>query len=122
MKPAGVLLLALLPVFSHAQDVVKGREIVLARGDGNCLLCHAIPGADRTPGNIGPPLSGVGSRLSQDEIRARLIDASRFNPNTIMPPYGKVADLHGVAPQYRDKPLLSPQQIDDAAAFLATLK
>jgi sulfur-oxidizing protein SoxX len=115
-------LLILIPLKSFSGDAAKGREIVLARGDGNCLLCHAIPGADRLPGNIGPGLAGIGSRLSQSEIRSRLENAARFNPNTIMPPYGKADGLYAVAPQYRGKPLLTEQQLDDAAAFLATLK
>lgn len=94
----------------------------MARGDGNCVLCHAVPGADRPAGNIGPSFAGLGSRLSMEEIRARIEDPSRFNPNTVMPPYGRTEGLYAVAPQYRGKPLLAPQQIDDAAAFLSTLK
>jgi L-cysteine S-thiosulfotransferase len=112
----------LFPSWCFSADAAAGRTIVLGRGDGNCLLCHAIPGADRVPGNIGPPLAGIGNRLSEAQIRERIADASRFNPQTVMPPYGLKAGLHSVAPQYLDKPLLSNQQIDDAAAFLATLK
>jgi hypothetical protein len=37
----GIVLL--LPVLAFAGDVAKGREIVLSRADGNCLLCHAVP-------------------------------------------------------------------------------
>jgi sulfur-oxidizing protein SoxX len=121
MKP--VFLLALLfPLTGHPADPVRGEQIVLARGDGNCLLCHAIPGAGRPAGNLGPSLAGVGSRLSQDEIFWRIVDASRFNRDTAMPPYGRIEGLHAVAPQYRGKPLLSTGEIQDAAAFLATLK
>jgi sulfur-oxidizing protein SoxX len=95
---------------------------VLARGDGNCLLCHAVPGAARPAGNLGPSLAGVGSRLSEDEIFWRIVDASRFNRDTVMPPYGRVEGLHAVAPEHRGKPLLSTSEMQDAAAFLATLK
>ena len=111
-----------LPMVAFAGDPAKGKEIVLGRGDGNCLLCHAIPGAERTAGNLGPSLAGVGARLRAEELRLRLIDASRFNPNTVMPPYGRVEGLRGVAPQYRGKPLLTNQEIEDAVAFLLTLK
>jgi len=117
---AAVLLF--LPVVAFAGDPAKGKEIVLGRGDGNCLLCHAIPGADRTAGNLGPSLSGVGSRFSPGQLRSRLIDASRFNPKSAMPPYGRVEGLHAVAPQYRGKPLLTDQEIEDAVAFMLTLK
>jgi sulfur-oxidizing protein SoxX len=111
-----------LPLTCAAADPAKGRDIVLARGDGNCLLCHAIPGAERPAGNLGPSLAGVGLRLSLGDIKARIEDPARFNPDTVMPPYGRTEGLRGVAPQYRGKPLLSAQDIEDAAAFLATLK
>ena len=118
----GLLMLLLSgPVLGQA-DPAKGREVVLARGDGNCLLCHAVPGAERPAGNLGPSLDGVGLRLSEEEIFWRIVDASRFNPDTVMPPYGRIEGLHAVAPPYRGKPLLSTSEIEDAAAFLATLK
>ena len=103
-------------------DPAKGRAVVLARGDANCLLCHAVPGADRPAGDLGPSLAGVGLRLSRDEIFWRIVDASRFNPDTVMPPYGRIEGLHAVAPEYRGKPLLSTSEMEDAAAFLATLR
>ena len=112
----------LWPLTAFAGDPVKGREVVMARGDANCLLCHAIPGADRPAGDIGPSLAGVGSRFSEDELHRRIADQSRFNPDTMMPPYGRTDGLSDVAPQYRGKPLLTPREIDDAAAFLRTLK
>jgi sulfur-oxidizing protein SoxX len=111
-----------LPFGVFAGDPARGREIVLARGDGNCLLCHSVPGADRPAGNIGPSLAAIGSKLSDKQIRERIADASRFNPDSIMPPYGKADGLYSVAPQYRGKPLLTDEQIDDAVAFLLTLK
>ena len=111
-----------LPMVAFAGDPGRGKEIVLGRGDGNCLLCHAIPGTDRPAGNLGPSLAGVGSRLGADELRSRLVDASRFNPKSVMPPYGRVAGLHAVAPQFRGKPLLTDQEIEDAVAFMLTLR
>jgi sulfur-oxidizing protein SoxX len=121
MKPLFALL-GFFPFLAYGGEIEKGKQIVLSRGDGNCLLCHAVPGADRPAGNIGPSLAGVGARLSKDGIRARIVDAGRFNPKTIMPPYGRTSGLHSVAPQYRGKPLLTPEQIEDAAEYLATLK
>jgi sulfur-oxidizing protein SoxX len=116
------LLALLLPLAAQAGDPARGKQVVLARGDGNCLLCHAVPGAARPAGNLGPSLAGVGSRLSEDEIFWRIVDASRFNRDTVMPPYGRVEGLHAVAPEHRGKPLLSTSEMQDAAAFLATLK
>jgi sulfur-oxidizing protein SoxX len=117
-----LLLACCFPCFAFAGNADKGRALALARVDGGCLLCHAIPGADRPAGNIGPSLAGVGARLDARAIRMRIRDASRFNPDTVMPPYGRTDGLYAVAPQYRGKPLLTGQQIDDLVAFLVTLK
>lgn len=117
-----LLVLLLLAFPAVAGDPVRGKEIVLSRGDGNCLLCHAVPGAGRPAGNLGPSLAGVGSRLSAEELRLRIVDASQFNPDSAMPPYGRMEALHQVAPQYRGKPLLTPEEIDDGVAFLLTLR
>jgi sulfur-oxidizing protein SoxX len=103
-------------------DAQRGRAVVLSRMPGNCLLCHAIPGADREPGTLGPSLAGIGARLSASELRLRLADSSRLNPQTVMPPYSRTENLHDVAEAYRGRPLLDAQQIEDAVAYLLTLK
>lgn len=103
-------------------DAMRGRDIVAGR-DGNCLLCHAIPetGA-RFMGDIAPPLSGIGARLSAAQLRLRVVDQSRLNPDTVMPSYFKVDGLHRVAPAFRGKPILNAAQVEDVVAFLQTLK
>jgi L-cysteine S-thiosulfotransferase len=56
------------------------------------------------------------------QLRLRLVDASRFNPPTIMPSYYRVDGLDRVASNWRGKPILSAEQIEDIVAFLATLR
>lgn len=112
----------LLPAAAWAGNADNGRAIATASGEASCILCHAIPGAGARAGNIGPSLAGAGKRFSAAELRARIVDASRINPKTAMPPYGRSEGLHDVAAQYRGKPLLSDEQIDDVVAFLLTLK
>lgn len=103
-------------------DATRGRQVVLDRNNGNCLICHAVPEPqERFMGELGPDLAGVGARLSAGQIRLRLIDQSLLNPATVMPPYHRVNDLKRVATRYRDKPVLSPQEIEDAVAYLAAL-
>jgi L-cysteine S-thiosulfotransferase len=106
-----------------AGDAERGRKIVLDRHVGLCLLCHSGPfPEERFQGDLAPDLSGVGARLSAGQIRARIVDASRVNPNTIMPPYFRTENLQRVAPAYRGKTVLSAEQIEDVVAFLITLK
>jgi sulfur-oxidizing protein SoxX len=96
---------------------------VLDRQVGLCLLCHSGPFPDeRFQGNLAPNLAGVGTRLSEGQIRLRIVDASRVNPQTIMPPYFRTEGTQRVAPAYRGKTVLSAEQIEDVVAFLVTLK
>ncbi|WP_229210013.1 sulfur oxidation c-type cytochrome SoxX [Duganella sp. Root1480D1] len=100
-----------------------GREIVANRQLGLCLLCHPAPiPEERFQGNLAPDLAGVGSRHSPAEIRQRINDSSAINPSTIMPAYHKTTGLTRLAPSYRDKPILTEQQIEDVVAYLATLR
>lgn len=104
-------------------DAARGRAIVLDRHVGLCLLCHRGPFPDeRFQGDLAPNLAGVGARLSPGQIRLRIVDASRVNPQTIMPPYYRKEGLARVAPSHAGKTVLSAQQIEDVVAFLATLK
>lgn len=110
------------PLGGLTGDPDRGREIVLDRRRGNCLICHSVPLAGEPfQGELGPSLAGVGSRLDQGQIRLRLIDQSRISPQTLMPPYYRVDGLRDVAAQYRGKPALSAQEIEDVVAYLETL-
>ena len=73
-------------------------------------------------GEIGPDLKGVGTRLTPAQIRLRLVDESLINPKTVMPPYYRIEGLTRVAAQYRGKPVLSAQQVEDVVAYLTSLK
>ena len=103
-------------------DAARGREIVLGR-DANCPLCHVVPGAqDRAMGDVGPSLLGVGAKLRRSELRQRIVDSSKVNPATVMPPYHRTEGLNAVAREFRDQPVLTAQQVEDVVAFLRTLK
>lgn len=104
-------------------DPARGRAIVVNRQVGLCLLCHSGPfPEERLQGNLAPDLAGAGSRWSEGQLRLRMVDASRLNPDTIMPPYYRVDGLNRVAPAYRGKPVLTAEQIEDVVAFLMTLR
>lgn len=111
------------PLEGAAGDAARGKAIVLDRHVGLCLLCHGGPfPQERFQGDLAPNLNGVGARLSEGQIRLRIVDASRVNPNTIMPAYYRTEGLTRVAPSQRGKTVLSAQQIEDVVAFLVTLK
>lgn len=104
-------------------DPARGRTVVTVREIASCTLCHAVPGApDRFMGDIGPPLEGVGNRLTPAQLRLRLVDSTRINPASVMPAYHRVEGLTLVAKAYQGKPVLSAQDIEDAVAWLSTLK
>jgi L-cysteine S-thiosulfotransferase len=106
-----------------AGDAARGRAIMLDRRLGACLLCHSGPfPEEKFQGNLAPDLSGTGSRWSTGQLRLRLVDATRLNPDTIMPPYYRVDGLTRVGDAWRGKPILSAQQIEDVVAFLSTLR
>jgi len=104
-------------------DPARGRTIVLNRQVGLCMLCHSGPfPEERFQGDLAPDLKGVGSRYTEEELRLRLVDPAKVNPATIMPSYSKTEGLARVAPAFRGKPVLTPEQIEDVVAFLATLR
>src|SRR5215469_12956720 len=106
-----------------AGDPARGRAIVLDRRLGACLLCHTGPfPEEKFQGALAPDLSGASSRWSKGQLRLRLVDATRLDPNTIMPPYYRVDGLTRVGERWRGKPILSAEQIEDVVAFLLTLR
>jgi sulfur-oxidizing protein SoxX len=125
----------LLAGVAHAQDGIpqsltgargdpaRGRAIVTNRHVGLCLLCHSGPfPEERFQGDLATNLTGVGSRLSEGQIRQRIVDPARLNPATIMPAYHRTEGLVRVAPAFRGRPVLSAEQIEDVVAFLTTLR
>ena len=135
MKRALWTLLLLLPGFAWAQpdsmpsltgkpgDPARGRAIVANRSVGLCLLCHAAPiPEERFQGNLAPSLAGAGARATPGQLRLRLVDPARLNPDTIMPPYYWVDGLYRVAKNFQGKTILTAGQIEDVVAYLASLQ
>ncbi len=106
--------LALLPTTGVAADakaesvVEQGKAIAFDRKKGNCLACHQIDGGS-LPGNIGPPLIAMKARFpDKAKLRAQIWDATKANPNSIMPPFGR-------------QQILSESEIDKVVEFVYTL-
>ena len=139
MRGVVALLLALCAMPASAQEIVgdaipksltgqpgdpaRGRTIVANRSVGLCLLCHSGPIAEeRFQGDLSPTLAGAGSRWSEGQLRLRIVDGSRLNPDTIMPPYFRTSGLQRVARNFDGKTILTAAQVEDVVAYLVTLK
>jgi L-cysteine S-thiosulfotransferase len=104
-------------------DAERGEKIVTNRQVGLCLLCHSGPyPQERFQGTMAPDLKGAGSRSTEGQLRLRIVDAARINPDTIMPPYHRADGLNRVGLSFRGKPILTAEQIEDVVAYLMTLK
>ena len=100
--------LSLAPVDNAvaASKVEEGKKIAFNRKKGNCLACHAIKGG-KLAGNIGPPLIGM-KRMTKKQLKEQIWDATKKNPNSSMPPFGK----HRI---------LSEDEIDKIVEYVHTL-
>ena len=107
---------------SEVGNPVRGRAIVASRQTGLCLLCHNGPfPEERFQGNLAPELTASVARLNAPQLRARIVNAAHFNPQTIMPAYYETKHLNRVAPKFVGQTILSGQEIEDVIAFLLTL-
>jgi L-cysteine S-thiosulfotransferase len=103
-------------------DAARGRVLVLDRAS-TCILCHSGPFPEtRFQGDLAPSLVGAGRRWTESQLRLRLVDASRLNPETIMPSYYRVDGLQRVGRNWQGKPILSAEQIEDIVAYLVSLR
>jgi sulfur-oxidizing protein SoxX len=101
----------------------RGRVLVSNKQKSLCLLCHQGPiPEDRFQGNLAPDLSLIAQRFTAAQLRARIVDASQFNPQTIMPSYYRTEGLTRVSQSYKGQTILTAQEIEDVVAFLETLK
>ncbi|MBX2854671.1 MAG: sulfur oxidation c-type cytochrome SoxX [Rhodobacteraceae bacterium] len=111
-------------------DPSSGREIIITKGQGNCIACHASEAlADAAwHGEVGPVLDGVGDRWSEAELRGIIANAKMMFEGTVMPSFYKTdgfirpGDGYTGEPATQIDPILSAQQIEDVVAYLMTLK
>ncbi|MGK7867431.1 sulfur oxidation c-type cytochrome SoxX [Falsiroseomonas sp. E2-1-a20] len=107
----------------EAGDAARGRALVADRQRGLCLLCHSGPFPEEPfQGNLAPSLAGAGSRWTEGQLRLRLVDGKRLNPDSIMPSYFRTEDLHRVGPAFQGRTILTAAEIEDVLAFLMTLR
>ncbi|HWI14093.1 MAG TPA: sulfur oxidation c-type cytochrome SoxX [Burkholderiales bacterium] len=106
-----------------AGDAGRGKQLMLDRNGGGCVLCHAFADSGlRVMGTVGPPLDGVGSRYTAGQLRLRIVDSTRVKASAVMPAYYRSEGLSQVAAPYRGRTILSAQQVEDLVAYLETLR
>jgi len=88
--------------------VAEGQKLAFDRSKGNCLTCHDIKGGN-LPGSIGPALTDIKSKYpDRAELVAILVDSTKRNPLTVMPPFGR-------------NRILNDKEINAIVDFLQTL-
>jgi L-cysteine S-thiosulfotransferase len=112
------------PLTDVPGDATRGRAIVSNRQQGLCLLCHTGPFAEvREQGSLASNLAGAGSRWSAAQLRLRVADARRLDPQGLMPSlHVQRESLSRVGTPWQGKPVLDAQQVEDVVAYLQTLK
>lgn len=108
--------------YVQARHDLEARASALTGGDprrGEALIshygcggCHAISGVPQAAGKVGPPLSGIGTRVylagrlenRPDNLIRWIVNPRTIDPQTAMPPLG-----------------VTPRDARDIAAFLYTL-
>ncbi|TCK28133.1 sulfur-oxidizing protein SoxX [Ancylobacter aquaticus] len=111
------------PLAVQRGDPALGEALIGERHRSLCILCHALPsGVERLQGTLAPSLAGIGSRLSEGQIRLRIVDMKRLNPESIMPTYHALPASARIAPGWQGKPVLGAAEIEHLVAYLVTLK
>lgn len=111
------------PLAGERGDAGRGARLIADRQRSLCVLCHAGPfGEPHLQGTLAPGLAGIGARLSEGQIRLRVVDMKRLNAGSIMPAYHAGEGGARVGAAWRGKPILQAGEIEDLVAFLVTLK
>lgn len=111
------------PLTDKPRDAAKGKALVIDREKGGCLACHVMPVPEEPiHGLIGPSLLGVADRMTESQLRLRIVDSKAINPDTIMPAFHRVTGLHRVLEAWQGTPFLTAQEVEDVVSYLKTLK
>lgn len=113
-------------------DPESGAAIMVNRGKGNCVACHAVTALNDAPfhGEVGPTLDGIGGFRTAEELRGIIANAKMMFEGTVMPAFYKTSGFIRPGDGYTGKgakeedlsPILTAQEIEDVVAFLMTLQ
>jgi len=113
-------------------DAANGAKLMVNRGKGNCVACHAVTALNDAPfhGEVGPTLDGIAEYRTAEELRGIIANAKMTFEGTVMPAFYKTSGFIRPGDGYTGKgakeedltPILTAQEIEDVVAFLMTLK
>ena len=104
-------------------DPARGEALFADRDGAHCVLCHRVEGLDAPfQGNVGQDLSNIGNRLSDAQIRLRIVDYEQVKPGVTMPSYYRIHGINQVGEEYENQPALTAQSIEDIIAYLSVLE
>lgn len=67
-------------------------DIFVRADKGHCIACHQLPEGQgpASRADLGPRLEGARMRaMGRAGVREAIVDPTRANPGTLMPPYGR---------------------------------
>ncbi|MGJ8605697.1 MAG: sulfur oxidation c-type cytochrome SoxX [Marivita sp.] len=115
-----------------AGDAENGAAVMVSRGKGNCVACHAVTALNDAPfhGEVGPSLDGIGEYRTAEELRGIVANAKMMFEGSVMPGFYKTSGFIRPGDGYTGKsakeedlmPILTAQEVEDVVAFLMTLK
>ena len=96
------------PDVAAASAIEEGKKVAFDRRKGNCMSCHVMAGAT-LEGNTGPPLIAMKARFPDKAVlREQIWDATKKNPQSIMPPFGR-------------HEILTAEELDKVVEFIHSL-
>ncbi|MDQ2633222.1 MAG: sulfur oxidation c-type cytochrome SoxX [Pseudomonadota bacterium] len=113
------------PLTDVPGDPAAGQEVFRSRSLGNCLACHVNSDLkkDLFHGTVGPSMDGVADRWEPAQLRAIVANPKQvFGEQTVMPGFYSLDVGADVSEDVAGKTILTAQQVEDAVAYLATLK
>ena len=84
--------LALAALALPAAAQTSAPPAFVQREKGHCIACHQVPegAGPATRSDVGPRLTGARMReLGRARLREVIEDATRANPETVMPPFAR---------------------------------
>jgi sulfur-oxidizing protein SoxX len=92
MRRIAAILALACGIATSAMAQVPARELFIRADKGHCIGCHQLPAGagPETRADLGPKLEGERMRaLGRAALRQALVDPTRANPDTVMPPFGR---------------------------------